>query len=220
MNITKVLGIDEISFDKNYYPRIATHWVTTLNYKSAMRTGIIFPPITVGRLGKKYYLIDGKHRIDAYKNLKQDSVECEVIKLKSKNEILLEAIKRNITHGQAFQANDKERLIEKLKVMKYSFEDISSILQILIHNIKIFGVSKITSTLVTEKMKSKDSMSSYQQGYSSDSPQSVWHIMDLFLGLLDSSNITGKQKKKYIKKLKTIYGKLGEVLNKPKKVAS
>jgi len=127
---TKVLDIKQVLLDKEAYPRSNPDWITISRYANAMSSGATFPPITVGFLDGKYYLIDGKHRIEASKILKQQHISAEVLGVKDKKEIYLEAVKRNIAHGKQFYTQEVTNIIITLGNFGLDNDIISGIVRI------------------------------------------------------------------------------------------
>jgi len=57
--------IDKILWDPSIYPRAKWSTATIERYADAMMAGEVFPPMVVER--DTFRLLDGKHRIEAYK---------------------------------------------------------------------------------------------------------------------------------------------------------
>ena len=115
---TQLISIDQIVFDETIYPRCSWGWVTAYDYAQSMKAGAVFPPITVAEYGGKFILIDGKHRVEANKSNKQKHIQCEVLKGLTKQQMFLEAIKRNIINSRPLTPQDKAGIIIHLKEMK------------------------------------------------------------------------------------------------------
>jgi hypothetical protein len=128
--IKTVIPIENIVLDEELYPRNQYFWQTAYDYSESMKTGVKFPPVVVAKMGNAFILVDGKHRIEAYRILKVKTVEAEVLIGLSRNQILEEAIKRNIAHGKTLSIQEKLRLAVKLRDLKYSTDTISRLIQI------------------------------------------------------------------------------------------
>lgn len=146
----KILKLKEIVIDKMVYPRQKWNWKTVYDYQESMRVGAIFPLITVALFNRRYYLLDGRHRLEALKNLKEKYTQTEVLKNLSKREIYIEAIKRNIGHGMQFSVIDKVKISLRLEKMEYSKEDISKLIQIPIDKLDMFTSDRVTNTISGE----------------------------------------------------------------------
>ncbi len=146
----KILKLKEIVIDKMVYPRQKWNWKTVYDYQESMRAGAIFPLITVALFNRKYYLLDGRHRLEALKNLKEKYTQAEVLKNLSKKEIYIEAVKRNIGHGMQFSVIDKVKISLRLEKLEYSKEDISKLIQIPIDKLDMFTADRVTNTISGE----------------------------------------------------------------------
>ncbi len=143
---TQILKISDIKWDKKIYPRMNYNWKTALKYQNALNIGSKFPPIAVALYNRKYTLIDGKHRIEAFKRNKEKYVTAEILKNLSKNEMYVEAIKRNTEHGFPLNYQERTNIIINLEEMGYDLGKISSIINIPMDKIKPFTANRITST--------------------------------------------------------------------------
>jgi hypothetical protein len=146
---TQILKIKDIIQDKELYPRINHNWITVYDYSQSIKAGAKFPPITVALFNNKYYLIDGKHRIEAIKVLKIKYIKAEIIKGLSKKQIYEEAVKRNVIHGRVFSPYEKRNIILRLREMKYDMKLISKIIMIPPESLEKFTYKKITSHYTT-----------------------------------------------------------------------
>ncbi len=208
----KLIGINQIIEEEEIYPRQNYYWVVSLQYSDAMKTGAEFPPIVVGKFENKFYLIDGKHRLEAYKNLKHDSVDVEIINVNSKAQILEEAIKRNIIQGKQLSAGDKEKAIKNLRLMDYQDEKIAELLMMPLKTLKNFRVNKISNAITKEPIiTEKEEISLMTQSIQKAQDKRPQLIIGGMIGFLDNPNIKKSQKLKYKKELKLIYEKLKEL---------
>lgn len=111
-------------------------WLTAYQYAQAMRAGSIFPPILVGRLEGKLYVVDGWHRIEAKRMLKEEYVQATVKNYENKREMIVEAIRLNSIHGRPFSVQEKVRLIYKLEDLEFRVEEISEVIKVPLDNIE------------------------------------------------------------------------------------
>jgi hypothetical protein len=58
----KLIPLADLTFDKRFYPRVNTDWVTITRYANAQKAGAKFPPITACKWNGKWVVIDGWHR--------------------------------------------------------------------------------------------------------------------------------------------------------------
>lgn len=149
---SNVLAITEIVQDKSVYPRHHYGWQTAYDYAMSMKAGAKFPAIVVAEYAGNKYLVDGKHRIEAYKINKEKFVQCKILKGLSKQQIYLEAIKRNIANGRPLSPYDKVKVIVDLRKMKITDAEISKVICIPITKIENFVVSRITNDITGEEI--------------------------------------------------------------------
>lgn len=135
---SKILKISELVFDKELYPRMDIGWQTAYKYSQEMKAGSVFPPIIVGLFQGKLYVVDGWHRIRAKELLKEDHIQGTVKDYENYNDMFLDAIKLNISHGQPFSPQDKVRVIYKLENMNFELDAISKIVLIPMGKMEIF----------------------------------------------------------------------------------
>ncbi len=114
----KLMKIADLEMDMRYYPRMKTDWFQNYIYSQAMKAGAKFPPIAVARFGGKNKVVDGWHRVEARKILKEEYIEADILKLENEKNILLEAVKRNSAHGRQFSVQERTMLILRLQNMK------------------------------------------------------------------------------------------------------
>ena len=157
----KILKINEIKLDKEFYPRIKWDWFTTNDYKNSMKAGAEFPPIDVAHYRGKYYLIDGRHRIEANRQLKEDHIKCVVHFGLSQKQIFVLAVEMNNTHGRPLSVQDKVFVIDKLERFNINTKEISSIIGVPMDKIEKFKISKITNTVSGETIYLKANTKNY-----------------------------------------------------------
>ena len=142
----RLLKISKIFFDKELYPRINPNWLVIYDYSNSMKAGAKFPPITVALYEGKYYLIDGKHRIEATKNNREDYIHAEILKNLTREQIYIEAVKRNISHGYPLSPKEKKDIILKLEEMKYD--------RAFIQDLVLIPMDKMTNLIANSLIRS------------------------------------------------------------------
>jgi hypothetical protein len=105
------IDISKIRFRKCDYPRVKLDRDTVVRYKELYESGAKVDPIIIQ---KERYGIDGKHRLQAQKELGWSQVDV-IIKEISANEIYLESIRLNSQHGKQFDKKDRDEQIFKLR---------------------------------------------------------------------------------------------------------
>lgn len=146
----RLVKIKEIKFEQKFYPRFKYNWQVAYDYSQSMKAGANFPPITIALYKKKYYLIDGKHRIEAFKICKEEYIQAEILKNLSANEIYIEAIKKNINHGYAFSPKEKRDIVLRLQDMRYDAVAISDLVRIPVGKLNPFVADRLVRDISGE----------------------------------------------------------------------
>ncbi len=129
--------ISKIVFDEDIYPRMEYSQIMASTYMYAMKSGNKFPPVQLGLYKKKLYLVDGKHRIEAAKLLKETMIAAQVTEYKTKHEMLKAALAANI-HGKQLTFTDKTKVFEKLRSAGESDDEIGRLLGVPKENFSVF----------------------------------------------------------------------------------
>ena len=144
------MNVNSITIDKELYPRDNWNFQTAYGYSQAMLAGAKFPSIVVAMANGKYYLVDGAHRIEAKKILKQTEIEAEVVFGWSRQRIFEEALKRNITHGKALTVHEKRVAALKLRNWKYPLKAISELVQVPADKLDNFVAQRLVNAITGE----------------------------------------------------------------------
>jgi|WetSurMetagenome_2_1015567.scaffolds.fasta_scaffold280024_1 hypothetical protein len=145
-----LIAINKIIVDKELYPRDDWNFQTSYGYSQAMIAGAKFPAIVVAMVSGKYYLVDGRHRIEAYKILKKEEIEAEVVIGWTRQRIFEEAIKRNISHGKALTVHEKRVAALRLRNWKYDPSKISELIQVPIDKLENFVAQRLVNAITGE----------------------------------------------------------------------
>jgi hypothetical protein len=148
--INQTVEVKEVFFDEDLYPRSSFAWQTAYDYAQSMLSGAKFPPITLAVYNKKKYLVDGKHRIEALRRLKEKKVDAEIYVGWDLKKIYEEAVKRNIAHGRVLSPFEKRRIALKLRSMNYPDDKIGELIQVPIGRLQNFIAQRLTSSLTGE----------------------------------------------------------------------
>ncbi len=154
---TKIIEIGKAICDKEIYPRNLVDWMTVYRYQKGMQSKAKFPLITVAPLDNKLIVVDGFHRLEAYKRNKETHIEVEVLEGLDKKQIYIESVKRNIGNGRQFNSQERVRIILTLEEWNISQETISEIIRIPSQDLKPFvakRMTRITETLEEIPLKS------------------------------------------------------------------
>jgi hypothetical protein len=98
----------------------------------------------------KYYLVDGRHRIEAFKILKKQDIDAEVVVGWSKQRIFEEAIKRNVSHGKALTVHEKRVAALKLRNWNYAPNKISELIQVPLDKLENFVAQRLVNAITGE----------------------------------------------------------------------
>lgn len=134
----ELIPIKKIEINEKYYPRENTegNWATIETYYNAMKTGAIFPPITIARIKGKYYLVDGLHRLKATIRKGEKLIQSEILEGLTFSQVYQEAVKRNVSHGKALTYYEKLKAIQKFKELGLEMNKISELIQMPVSLIK------------------------------------------------------------------------------------
>jgi len=118
------LKINDIKIDYDIYPRQRLSHKTISAYQESLKAGAKFPSILIQKIldnGKeKIIIIDGLHRLEAFKENKENEIEIkywkdEVLdKYRYLKELRIESIKRNLIHGDRLSNPDRENMCRKM----------------------------------------------------------------------------------------------------------
>lgn len=121
------VDLKSITIDPDLYPRYQVDWHVVLSYTEAMKVGSKFPNIVVARWKNKLYLVDGAHRLQSKLKLGMKYDDCTVIPVKKREDIYVEAVKRNVINGKPLAYSEKLEAIAKLKSYNFEISEISRI---------------------------------------------------------------------------------------------
>lgn len=116
-----LINIADITFDELIYPRKLIegtqepYWGYAAKLARDMRAGSVLPAITLARLHGKNLLIDGYNRMLAALQNDRTQIECEFIDVANEDEAYVQAITRNIKHGNNLTEIDIARAAVKLQ---------------------------------------------------------------------------------------------------------
>ncbi len=155
---TSILKIEDIIVEDKLYPRVKSNESIINSYIKDMKNGNIFPPLYVGLFKGKYYLIDGRHRLEAYKSrLPKEEwfVNCEIkSNFTDFDDMFLASFRANMAHGSRLNKNDKIKVANILGEMKYDVGDISKLTGITLKKVESSIKGKIQHVLIKDKIRS------------------------------------------------------------------
>lgn len=114
------IGLEKIRIDCGTQPRLKIDERVVGEYSEAIKSGAIFPPVTVFTDGTTYYLADGFHRYFANKAAGSPGIACEVINGTLRDAILY-SLGANGQHGlQRTNADKRNVVIIMLKDLEWA----------------------------------------------------------------------------------------------------
>lgn len=156
------LRIDQIGYDKRYYPRVngdtRLTWMQVNIYKEALvsdpkladaRNRKAFPPITVVRsqgYDWPYLLIDGLHRREAFIRAGHEFIWAEVERI-PRSKWLERAVELNADSKLGLGPGDKKWVTKQLLATGYTAEKITGLLQMTTESFErlmVKGIHRIT----------------------------------------------------------------------------
>lgn len=192
----RLVKISKLHFDETVYPRMKVGWMTAYIYAQAMKAGSIFPPIVVGQFKKQMYVVDGWHRVEARKLLKEEYIQAIVRQFESKRDMFVEAVKLNASHGRPLNVQEKVRIIEKLKELRFKPQEITEIIRIPLDKLEKFAARVIRGPngkliflkgiLAKAGSKGADEESLLQTDQSSLGAPSITSLLKQLIELLES----------------------------------
>ena len=221
---TKTIAIKDVVVDDDLYPRSKWSWLTSYDYFKSMETGAIFPDIVVAEFEGTLILVDGKHRIEALRMLKQLHVRATILKGLTKKEILLKSIELNIANGRPLSPYEKTDLVLRLQDLNISIDQISEIIQIPVNNIKTMMLKKVTHTIENKPLSLKAPFQQLSSGTVTEQDLDEWQkdfnvagqitVIDQLLVLVENDLLNLKNthiKLKFNKLLEVLQQKFSKV---------
>ena len=151
----QVLLIKDIVIKEELYPRKHYNKTVVNEYVADMKRGAVFPDIYIAKFKGKLYLVDGRHRIEAYKILGDKHIQCEVKdNFPSFNDIYLASFRANDKHGHRLTREDRMKVALKLAEFKFDIDDISKLTRIQVHTIDNAISGKVQKLVIGEQVKS------------------------------------------------------------------
>ncbi len=94
MSKVQTVQVEDIVLDKSIYPRSSIDYKRVTMFEENMRDGIKFDPIHLQKHPDepgKYRILDGAHRLTAYKGIGEKEIPAQIIKLNGTNPLLYAA---------------------------------------------------------------------------------------------------------------------------------
>lgn len=126
MEQAKEFKISRLKLDYNLYPRHRIDRYHVSEMKQAIMAGVTMPPIIADSKSKR--VVDGFHRVEAYKALQHTTISVIFRKYATEAEMFIEAMRLNAAHGRALTTYDKAGCIARAEELKLDPETIISAL--------------------------------------------------------------------------------------------
>jgi len=146
------IPVEKVVIIEKFYPRKQTSWQKIYEYSQAMKTGAEFPPICVNKRENSFILMDGRHRLEANKNLKNKEIYTEVYSNLSDQQMYEIAIKKNVVHGFGLSIQDRLEAVLKFRKWKYSDEQIGKLVQMPVPKMKELIGRRLTWTTTGQEV--------------------------------------------------------------------
>lgn len=154
MSEIKTLFINDLTLDTRFQARSSMGLQVIKDYEAVISEGRDMPPIKVVRIKGVMYVVDGFHRVHAYRNQRRDRIEADVVD--GNDRLALElAVSANHAHGLRRSNQDKtkavEMVLDDLELMGESDRFIA----------KLCGVSQPFISSVRARMDKPKSLSKF-----------------------------------------------------------
>ena len=111
MSEFKTLFIKDLLLDQKYQARSRMDPQVIKDYEGLISEGVEMPPIKVVSIQNQLYVVDGFHRVYAYRNQGRDRIEADVVD--GNDRLALElAVSANQAHGLRRSNQDKTKAVE------------------------------------------------------------------------------------------------------------
>ncbi len=131
------LELKDLEIPQGLLPRVLTGTVEEKveEYAELLEEGVEFNPILVWeREDGHYWVIDGVHRVSAYRKAGKERIKAKLVKCKDELDYRIRAIQANLKHGLALAKGERALLAQTLYRQAMGEEEIR----------KVFGVSQET----------------------------------------------------------------------------
>lgn len=101
-----VIELEQIIIDRRFQVRNRMDGQTVKAYANAMSSGSEFPPIKLGEIGGRLFLIDGFHRYEAARSIGRYWLEADIVPMTEREALKASAL-ANLTHGRQLTKTEK-----------------------------------------------------------------------------------------------------------------
>lgn len=149
----KILKIKDICIVEKIYPRKSLNEGLVKFYSKNIKKGDKFPNVFVAYFEKKHILVDGRHRLEAYKSNGEDYIKADIKNnFPSMNDIYVASIRANLKHGLRFSIQDRIKIAYTMADMKFHTADIFKISGISENKIQFKKSQKFKHILIKDRV--------------------------------------------------------------------
>lgn len=143
--------ISELVLDFNLYPRMQVDATTVTYLSQADDAGAVLPPIVVDK--ESLRVVDGFHRVKMFRAKYGDNHEVFVQEKTYANEqeMLLDAIRYNVVHGQKLSRYDRTHCIVMAEKMRIPEDELASALNMTMEKVGALKADRIGELHVAGK---------------------------------------------------------------------
>jgi len=128
--MVKRIPLSKLVLDYKFYPRQHLNSYHVNEIMEALKAGAHLPPIKANK--SSFTVVDGWHRIEAFRRLWGDDTQIEVDlkEYASEAEMFQDSIRLNASHGQALSAMDEAHCLAKAKEFQLEPAVVATLLNI------------------------------------------------------------------------------------------
>ncbi len=139
----RVIDVDARALrDPPFYVRTEVDDDVVRRYSEALEAGATFPPVVGAYFGDGIVLLDGAHRRAAHIRRGLWAMRAELVDIEPA-EFVLEALRRNASHGRPLTADDQQRTVIRLRTEGVPFARIVEATRIPLHRLERFLVQGV-----------------------------------------------------------------------------
>lgn len=176
----RTYSVSDLVFDVGIYPRREVDSGHVFNLIEAIKSGVTLPPVVIEESTKR--IVDGVHRVTAYKEYDGGSAKIECIEKTYEDEkaFFLDAVKYNNAHGRHLHRLDRERIVEIGVTLGIDDRLLASSLVVseqYVGTLKAGGtVGQLTTTTVVRPPREQTSGRAHEVGDDSDYIPEIFRI--------------------------------------------
>lgn len=151
---TQIFEIAELELPEDIYTRArgSPWWANVHAYAEEMKAGAEFPPIDVGEYDERFIVVDGYHRVNAYKQLKIEYISGYLKKYDNLGDLVVDSVKANNHHGVRYTPQDKAYIAGLLATYGLEQDRISELIKVPAEKLKRFTVKNLNGKTLKEPL--------------------------------------------------------------------